>query len=138
MNRTILLYIILLCVTLMPIHSCHKKITPINYGIKFDGIWTGINSCDSSIQTINIQSPLNNVNSVFYTGHTDTGFCSKSVTFYGTVNGDSILFPAAVYEDSCGNGYTFIQYGTIYGVTLVLTRIRKGTVNDTCILTATK
>ena len=138
MKKSIPLYIISFCVSLMFIHSCHKKSDPINYGIKFDGVWTGINSCDSSTESINIQSPISNVNSVYYTGHTDTGFCSKSVTFYGTVNGDSVLFPAAVYVDSCGNGYTFIQAGTIRGVTLILTRIRKGTVNDTCVFTATK
>ncbi len=138
MKKSILLYIILLFFPLLLINSCHKKSDPINYGIKFDGVWTGINSCDSSIETINIQSPISNVNTVYYSGHTDTGFCSKSITFYGNANGDSVLFPAAVYVDSCGNGYTFIQAGTIRGVTLILTRIRKGTVNDTCIFTATK
>ncbi len=138
MKKNIPLYILLLCIVLILTHSCHKKSDPVNYGIKFDGHWTGVNSCDSTIQSIDIEAPLNDFNAVFYTGHTDTGFCSKSITFYGTVNGDSVSFPAAVYEDSCGNGYTFYQYGTIQGLTLILTRIRKGTVNDTCIFTATK
>ena len=138
MKKNIPLYILLLCVSLVPIYSCHKKTTPVNYGIKFDGRWVGINSCDSSMEAITIASPINNPNSVYYSGHTDTGFCSKSIVFYGSANGDSVLFPASVYEDSCGNGYTFYQYGTIRGVTLILTRIRMGTVNDTCIFTATK
>jgi hypothetical protein len=138
MNTNIPLYITLLCFALLLIHACHKKSDPINYGIKFDGRWVGINSCDSTTQVIDIESPLSNVNTVFYTGHTDTGFCSKSITFYGTVSGDSVKFPATLYIDSCGNGYTFYQYGTISGVTLILTRIRMGTVNDTCVFMGTK
>ncbi len=138
MKKSILPVILLLCTALIVIFSCHKKGPPINYGGKFDGLWTGINSCDSQTHTINIASPVDNVNSVYYTGHTDTGFCSRSITFVGTAYGDTILFPATVYTDSCGNGYTVQQVGTIIGVTLVLTRITTGTINDTCVFMATK
>ena len=138
MKKSILPVIFLLCTALIVIFSCHKKGDPINYGGKFDGTWTGINSCDSQVHSIIISSPIDNVNAVYYSGHTDTGFCSKSITFYGTVLADSIFFPAATYEDSCGNGYTVRQYGAIIGVTLILTRITTGTINDTCIFTATK
>ncbi len=118
--------------------ACHKKPTPVNYGVKFDGTWVGINSCDSSTKTITFLSPINNFNSVYYSDSVDTGLCAKLVTFYGTAFGDTITFPPATYTDLCGNGYTVQQTGTIIGVTLYLTRITTGTQDDTCVFVATK
>ena len=126
-----------LCLIAIHMCSCHKKSTPVNYGVKFDGTWVGINSCDSSTETITIHSPIN-INSVYYSGHVDTGLCSKTVTFYGTAYGDTLTFPALSYTDLCGNGYTVRQKAAIVGVTLYLTRITTGTENDTCFFTATK
>jgi len=129
---------LILCLVVVLIASCHKKPTPVNYGVKFNGTWVGINSCDSSTETITISSPVSNFNSVYYTGQLDTGFCSKTVTFYGTVYGDTATFISASYTDLCGNGYTVRQIGTILGVTLYLTRITTGTKDDTCLFIATK
>ena len=120
------------------IYSCHKKKTPVNYGIKFDGTWVGMNLCDSSTQTITFHSPVNNANSVYYAGTVDTGICADTVTFYGFADGDSVTFPAETYLDLCGNGYTVRQGATIKGVTLYLTRVTSGTKNDTCVFMATR